>query len=103
VDDPLAGQKFEAGSPGVVVKEAFRALHPLDSGSFQKAETGHEDTFELRPDEAGTSYLRERVRAGGTLMIVAVPDDEVAATYFGVRAEPEDRRPRLAIGGGPAK
>src|SRR5262249_51192685 len=81
--DPLAGQKFEAGSPGVVVKEAFRALHPLGSGSFRKAETGHEDTFELRPDEAGTSCLRERVKAGGTLMIVAVPDDEVAVTYFG--------------------
>jgi hypothetical protein len=102
--DTLAGLKFEAGSPGGVATDVFKALHPLGSGSFRKAETGHEDTFELRADEAGTRHLRDRLKAGGTLMIVAVPEDEeVAATYFGMGAEPEERRPRLVLDGMPAK
>jgi hypothetical protein len=33
--------------------------------------------------------LRDPVKAGGTVLIVAVPEDEeVAATYFGARVEP---------------
>jgi hypothetical protein len=102
--DPLAGLKFEAGSPGGVGKDVFKALHPLGSGSFRKAETGHEDTFELRPDEAGRRHLQGRVKAGGTLLILAVPEDqEVAATYFGAGAEREENRPRLVIESGIGK
>ena len=96
--DPLAGLKFEAGSSGGVGKDAFRALHPLGSGSFKKVETGHADTFELKPDEAGKRLLRDRLKAGGTILIVAVPEDEeVAATYFGAGAETEANRPRLSM------
>ncbi len=102
--DPLAGLKFEAGSSGGVGKDAFKALHPLGSGTFKKVETGHADTFELKPDEAGKRYLRDRIKAGGTILIVAVPDDEeVAATYFGAGAETEANRPCLSIDGEPAK
>jgi hypothetical protein len=98
--DPLAGLKFEAGSPGGVAKDAFKALHPLGSGTFKKGETGHADTFELKPEDGGRQYLRDRVRAGGTLLIIVAPEDEeVAATYFGAGAEPEVRRPRLSLGG----
>ena len=63
--DPLAALKFEAGSSGGVGKDAFRALHPLGSGTFKKVETGHTDTFELKPDEAGSVYLLDRIKAGG--------------------------------------
>ena len=94
--DPLAGLKFEAGSSGGVGKDAFRALHPLGSAVFKKVETGHADTFELKPDEAGKPLLRDRLKAGGTILIVAVPDDEeVAATYFGAGAETAENWARL--------
>jgi hypothetical protein len=96
--------KFEAGSPGGVAKDAFKALHPLGSGTFTKVETGHADTFDLKPDEGGRRYLRDQVKAGGTLLIVAIPEDEeVAATYFGAGTEPEERRPRLVLDGKAAK
>ncbi len=89
--DPLAALKFEAGSSGGVSKDAFKALHALGSVTFKKVETGHADTFELKPDEAGKHYLRDRVKSGGTILIVAVPQDEgVAATFFG--AAPRRRR-----------
>lgn len=102
--DPLAGLKFEAGSPGGVAKDAFKALQPLGSGTFTKAETGHADTFELRPDEAGRRLLRDRLKSGGTILIVAVPDaEDVAASYFGTGAEPAENRPRLSLDGPPAK
>ncbi len=102
--EPLAELKFEAGSSGGVGKDAFKALHPLGSGTFKKVETGHSDTFELKPDEAGQRYLRDRIKSGGTILIVAVPEDEeVAATYFGAGAEMEANRPRLSIEGEPAK
>jgi hypothetical protein len=102
--DPLAGLKFEAGSPGGVAKDAFKALHPLGPATFTKAETGHVDTFHLKPDEGGRRYLRDRTKAGGTILIVAVPEDEeVAATYFGAGAEPEANRPRLSLEGEPPK
>jgi hypothetical protein len=45
--DPPSELRFAAQSPNNVGKDAFRALHPLDSGSFTKAETGHADRFEL--------------------------------------------------------
>jgi hypothetical protein len=102
--DPLAGLKFEAGSPGGVARDAFKALHPLGSGTFKKVETGHADTFELKPDEAGKRDLRDRLKAGGTILIVAIPEEEeVAATYFGAGSEPEGNRPRLIIDEEPAK
>jgi hypothetical protein len=102
--DPLAELKFEAGSSGGVGKHAFKALHPLGSGTFKKVETGHADTFELKPDEAGQRYLRDRIKSGGTIVIVAVPEDEeVAATYFGAGSETEANRPRLSISGDPVK
>lgn len=100
--DRLAVLKFEVGSPGGVAKDAFKALHPLGSGAFKKVETGHADTFELVPDEAGRRQLRDRLKAGGTILIVAVPEDEnVAATYFGAGGEPEANRPALTIDAGP--
>lgn len=96
--------KFEPGQPGGVPKGAFKALHPVGAGSFKKVETGHADTFELKPDEDGRRLLAERLKAGGTILIVAVPDDEeVAATYFGAGAEEEGSRPSLSLGGDPAK
>jgi hypothetical protein len=33
--NPLAGLKFEVGSSGGVGKDAFKALHPLGSGTFK--------------------------------------------------------------------
>ena len=76
----------------------------LGSVTFRKVETGHADTFDLKPDEAGQRYLRDRIKSGGTILIVAVPEDEdVAATYFGAGAEMEANRPRLSIEGEPAK
>jgi len=62
--DPLAGLKFEAGSPGGVAKDAFKALHPLGTGTCKKVETRHADTLELKPDDAGKRYLRDRIKAG---------------------------------------
>ena len=100
--DPLAGLKFEAGSSGGVGKDAFKALHALGSGDFKKVETGHADTFELKPDEAGQRYLRDRIKSGGTILIVAVPEDEeVAATYFreGRRRERIGRSGRRSCAG----
>ncbi len=79
--DPLPGLKFGAKSPNGVSKDAFKALHLLGSETFTKLETGHADKFELRPDEEGQRYLSDRMKAGGPILIVAVPDDEeVAAT-----------------------
>src|SRR5262249_4239963 len=97
-DDPLSGLKFDAKSPNRVGEDAFKALHSLGSGAFKKVESGHADTFEFKPDEAGQAYLRDRLKAGGTILIVALPDDEeVAATYFGAGAEAEGNRPQLVI------
>lgn len=96
--------KFEAGSPGGFAKGAFKALHPLGSGVFKKVGTRYAGAFELRPDEAGRHPLLDRLKAGGTILVVVVPEDEeVAATYFGVGVGPEDNRPRLSIGGEQAK
>jgi hypothetical protein len=63
--DPLAGLKFEAGSSRGVGKDAFKALHSTGSGAFEKVETGHADMFELKPEEAGRRYLRDRLRPAG--------------------------------------
>jgi hypothetical protein len=102
--EALAGLKFEAGSSGGVSKDAFKTLHALGSWTFKKVETAHADTFELKPDEAGQRFLPDRVKSDGTILIVAVPEDEeVAATYFGAGAETEGNRPRLTIEGEPAK
>jgi hypothetical protein len=82
--DPLPGLKFDSKSPNSVGEDAFKALHPLGSGTFTKVETGHADKFELRPNEAGQRYLRDRTKAGETILIDAVPnDEEIATTYFG--------------------
>jgi hypothetical protein len=49
------------------------------------------------PDQAGRNYLRGQLKAGGTILIVVVPDhEEVAATYFGAGGEEADR-PCLVI------
>jgi hypothetical protein len=102
--DPFAGLKFEVGSSGGVSKDAFKAEHALGSMTFKKVVTGHADTFELKPDEAGQRYLRDRIKSGGTILIVAVPEDEeVAATHFGAGTETEGNRPRLSIEGESAK
>jgi hypothetical protein len=91
----LPGLKFDAKSPNGVGKGAFKTLHPLGSRTFRKVEAGHADTFELRPDEAAQQFLRDRLKAGRTILIVAVPDDEeVAATDFGAGGEPEGNRPQ---------
>ena len=59
---------------------------------------------EVGPDEACKRYLQDRLEAGGTILIVAVPGDEgVAAIEFGAGAEPELSRPRLIQDGEPAK
>jgi hypothetical protein len=94
--DTLAGLKFDPKSPGGLGKDAFKAIHPLGSGTFTKVRTGQANTFDLKPDEAGRTYLRDQLKAGGTFVIVVVPDDEeVAATYFGAGSETEGNRPRL--------
>jgi hypothetical protein len=93
-----AGLKFDAGSSGGVGKDAFKAMHPLGSGTFKKVETGHADTFELKANGGGKRFLRDRIKASGSILIVVVPDDEeVAATYFGAGDEPEANRPSLGI------
>ena len=85
-------------------KDTLEAVQLEGSGTFEKVETGHGDTCELTPDDAGQRYLRDRMKAGGTILIVAVPDDEeIPATYFGAGAEPERNRPRLKIDGESAK
>jgi hypothetical protein len=99
--DSLAGLKFDPNSPGGIGKDAFKAVHPLGSGTFTKVKTGQADTFALTPDEAGRTYLQGQLKAGGTILIVVVPtDEEVAATYFGAGSEPEGNRPRLVVEGG---
>jgi hypothetical protein len=102
--DPLPGLKFDRKSPNGVGTDAFKVLHPLGAGTFAKVETGNTDTFELKPNETGERYLRYRLKGGGTIVIVVVPDgEEVAATYFGVGAEPEGNRPRLSLDSGSVK
>jgi hypothetical protein len=57
-----------------------------EPGTFTKVETGHVDNFELKPKESGRRYLEDRIEAGGTVLVIAVPDEEeVAATSFGLR------------------
>jgi hypothetical protein len=88
IADPPSGVRFDANSPNGVGKDAYKALHPLRSGTFTKVETGHAETFDLEPDEAGQRYLRNRLKARGTMLIVALPNDEhVSATCFGAGAE----------------
>lgn len=71
--DRLGGLTFEAGSKGGVSEDAFKALHALSS-------------------------LRDRIKAGKTILIVAVPEDEkVAATDFDAGAERDENRPRLVL------
>jgi hypothetical protein len=71
---------------------------------FARVETGHADMFELKSDEGGRNDLRDRIKARGKILIVAVPEDEgVAAVDFGAGAEPEEKRPRLGIQGEAAK
>jgi hypothetical protein len=102
--DSLPGLRFEAKSSGGVAKDAFKAQHPLGSATFKKVETGHADTFELKPDEGGRRYLRDRTKAGGTILLVAVPqDEEVAATYPGAGSVTEANRPRLSLDGEPGR
>jgi hypothetical protein len=94
----LAGLKFDSNSPGGIGKDAFKAVHPLGSGTFTKVKTGQVDTFALTLDRAGRTYLRGQLKAGATILIVVVPDDEqVAATYFGAGSAPEGNRPRLVV------
>jgi hypothetical protein len=96
--DPPSGLRSDATSPNGVGKDAFAALHPLGSGIFTKVETGHADAFDFESNEAEQRYLRDRLKAGGAILIVAVPDNkEVAATYFGAKAVPEGPRLRLTI------
>jgi hypothetical protein len=77
--DPLSGLRFDAKSPYGVGKDAFKVLHPLDSETFTKAKTGLADTVELKQDDAGQPYLRDRLKASGTILIIAKPDDEEVA------------------------
>jgi hypothetical protein len=65
--DTLAGLKFDESSLNGVGKDAFKASHPLGSGTFSKVKTGQVDTSKLTPDEAGRAYLRGRLKAGGTI------------------------------------
>jgi hypothetical protein len=96
--DSLAGLKFDPKSPGGLSKDAFKAIHPLGSGTFTKGKTGQADSFDLKPNEAGRTYLRSQLKAGGTMLIVVLPDDEeVAATHCGGGSEPGANRPRLGI------
>jgi hypothetical protein len=49
--------------------------------------------FDFEPEETGNRYPRVRIKAGGMIVMVAVPDDEeAAATYFGARVRPEENR-----------
>jgi hypothetical protein len=79
--DSPPGLKLDAKSPKRVGKDAFEDPHPLGSGTFKKVETGHADTFELKQDDAGQPYLRDRLKASGTILIIAMPDDEEVAAH----------------------
>ena len=57
----------------------------------------------LEPDESRKRFPPDRIRSGGSIVIVAVTDEVVAAIYFGAGTGPEDMRPRLIIGGESAK
>jgi hypothetical protein len=52
--------KFDAKSANGLSKDAFKALQPRGPGTFEKLETGHAGTFELKPDEDGQRDLRDR-------------------------------------------
>jgi len=93
--------KFDPKSANGLGDGVFQVLHPLGAGTFNQMKTGHADTFNLTPDEAGRKYLRDQVQAGGEVIIVVVPDDDdVAATYHGAGNETAANRPRLIIGPG---
>ena len=82
--DSLPGLKFDPKSPNGLGKGAFKSVHSLGPGTFTQVRIGQADTFNLTPDEAGQRYLRGRLKAGGAIWIVVVPDDQdVAATCFG--------------------
>jgi hypothetical protein len=95
---PSEKLKFDSKSTDGIDKHAFRGLHSLGSGTSAQVKTGHVDSFKLTSDEAAQRYLRNQLKAGGTIWIVVFPDDEeVATTYFGTGSEPEANRPRLEI------
>jgi hypothetical protein len=94
----LARLKLDPKASGGIGQEAFKAVHPLGSGSFTKVKTGQVDQFDLKPDQAGRIYLRGQLKAGAAIVIVVVPDDEeVAATSFEAGGEPQGNRPRLVL------
>jgi len=94
----LARLRLDPKASGGIGQEAFKAVHPLGSGSFTKVKTGRVDQFDLKPDQAGRIYLRGQLKAGAAIVIVVVPDDEeVAATSFEAGGEPQGNWPRLVL------
>jgi hypothetical protein len=97
-DDP-SGLKFDEKSADGLGGQ-LKDRHPLGAGAFKKVETGHVDTFTLTLDDATRGLLQTRLKDGGEIRLLIVPDDEqVAATYFGAGAEEGTRRPRLTLDG----
>ena len=50
--------------------------------------------IELKAGEVGKLSPRDRTKAGGTILIVAVPEDEEVSATISAGAEPEGNRPR---------
>ena len=95
--DGFPGLKFETKSPNGIGKEVFKAHHRLGSGTFKKVETDMPTSLTSSRTRRG-SIICETDEGRRPILIIAVPEDEeVAATYFGTGAEPEENRPGLSI------
>jgi hypothetical protein len=96
--DPLESLEFDARP---VERAPYGCIAGPALAGWTWSETQHAYTFELQPDEEARRRLQDRIRAGGTLLTVAVPEDEeVAATYFRAGVEPKANRPRPVIESG---
>ena len=89
--------KFDPKQPGGVGDQMGK-LVPLGAADFAKGGSGDADVYPLPLDDAARKVVEDRLRAGGTIRVVIVPEDlHVAATFFGVGAREAENRPKLTI------
>ncbi|MDR3634419.1 MAG: hypothetical protein P4L84_11490 [Isosphaeraceae bacterium] len=73
-------------------------LYPVGESTFEKGETGKQDSIALKLDHEALAAFRSQVAETGVVRLVLVPADaEVAATYFGTGSESPEQRPRLVF------
>jgi hypothetical protein len=63
-------------------KNAFKAAHPLGSGTSTKVKTGQADTLTLTLDQAGQTCLQGRLNDRGAILIVVVPEGGRGAVFW---------------------